>query len=114
MNPRHGIWGIFLLSQIILVRYLLGLGLECNLTTGARTMELKTDYLDNKAVAYSNETEFLVQLGKGKGSYKTRWHFKGSLPLAVWYYNALNVGYGYKKRLLMPSSKKPVLAVKRT
>lgn len=72
-------------------------------------MELKTDYLDNKAIAYCSETVFLVQIGKGKSSYKTKWSFRGNLSQAVKWYNGLNIGYGYKKRLYMPSSKNPVL-----
>ena len=77
-------------------------------------MKLFNSELDGKKIAYSEETMFLVQLGKGKGSYQTKWHFKGSLSQAVSYYNGLNIGNGYKKRLLMPSSPKPVLAVKRS
>jgi hypothetical protein len=77
-------------------------------------VKLFNSELDGKKIAYSDETEFLVQLGKGKGSYKTKWHFKGSLSQAVSYYNAINIGNGYKKRLLMPSSKKPILAVQRS
>jgi hypothetical protein len=77
-------------------------------------MKLFTFALDGKLIGYSEETEFLVQLGKGKGSYKTKWSFKGKLSQAVSYYNGINVGLGYKKRLLMPSSPKPVLAVQRS
>lgn len=67
--------------------------------------------LDGKRIAYTPETTFLVQVGRGsKGSYKTRYSFKGNLAQAVFYYNCINVGYGYKKRLMMPSSNKPVLA----
>ena len=77
-------------------------------------MKLYVNELNGKKVAYSEDTEFLVQLGKGKGSYKTRYSFKGKLAQAVLYYNGLNVGYGYKKRLLMPSSPKPILAVQRS
>ena len=77
-------------------------------------MKLYENELDGKKVAYSEDTDFLVQIGKGKGSYKTRWSFKGNLAQAVMYYNGLNVGYGYKKRLFMPSSKNPVLAVQRS
>lgn len=76
------------------------------------TIELKTWTLDGKQIAGSSETEFLVQVGKGaKGSYRTRYAFKGNLGQAVMYYNGINIGNGYKKRLLMPScSKRPVLA----
>lgn len=72
---------------------------------------LHQQILDGKRIAYSSETEFLIQSGKGpKGSYKTRVVIKGNLGRAVYYYNALNIGNGYKKRLIMPScTRKPVL-----
>jgi len=74
-------------------------------------MIVKVDNLDGKKIAYCDQTEFLVQVGKGsKGSYKTRYSFVGNLRQAVFYYNCINIGNGYKKRLLMPSSKNPVLA----
>lgn len=67
--------------------------------------------LDGKRIAYHKNTVFLVQVGKGpKGSYKTSYKFTGNLAKAVMYYNAINIGNGYKKRLLMPSSSRnPVL-----
>ena len=73
-------------------------------------VEIITAELDGKPVAFSTETEFLVQVGRGAGAYKTRYSIKGSLGQAVWYYKCINIGNGYKKRLLMPSSPKPVLA----
>jgi hypothetical protein len=75
-------------------------------------MELKTSILNGKRIAYSTETDFLVQVGKGsKGAYQTRYSFKGNLYQAVMYYNGINIGNGYKKRLYMPScSNSPVLA----
>lgn len=68
--------------------------------------------LDGKQIEYSNMTEFLVQMGRyAKGSYKTKYRFTGNLEQAVMYYKGINIGNGYKKRLLMPScSKNPVLA----
>jgi hypothetical protein len=74
-------------------------------------IKLFTSELNGKKIAYSSETEFLVQVGRySKGSYHTKYSFKGNLAQAVMYYNGINIGYGYKKRLLMPSSKKPILA----
>lgn len=67
--------------------------------------------LDGKRIAYTAETVFQVQVGRGsKGGYKTSYTFKGDLAKAVFYYNCINIGNGYKKRLVMPSSNKPVLA----
>lgn len=73
---------------------------------------IQTATLDGKKIAYTNQTEFLVQIGRySKGSYKTKYRFEGNLEQAVMYYRAINVGRGYKKRLLMSScSKNPVLA----
>ena len=76
--------------------------------------KLLTATLDGKMIAYSSETEFVVQVSKSKNSksgYETRYTIKGNLAQAVMYYSGINVGYGYRKRLLMPScSKNPVLA----
>lgn len=67
--------------------------------------------LNGKKIAYSDNTEFLVQVGKGsKGSYRTRYRFVGNLGQAVLYYNGININGGYKKRLFAPSFNKPVLA----
>jgi len=41
---------------------------------------------------------------------KTKYRFVGNLVSAVLYFNGINIGNGYKKRLMMPSAKKPVLA----
>lgn len=62
---------------------------------------LHTATLDGKRIAYSSETEFLVQVGRGKGAYATRYSFKGDIGKAVFHYRCINIGNGYKKRLLM-------------
>lgn len=72
-----------------------------------------TAILDGKSIAYSESTEFLVEIGKGKGKYSIRYRFVGNLSQAVFYYNAINIGNGYKKRLRAPDltgGKGPVLA----
>lgn len=74
-------------------------------------IQIRENVLDGRKIAYTNQTEFLVQIGKGKGGYSTRWRFVGNLAQAVLWFNGLNVHSGYKKRLLMPScEKRPVLA----
>ncbi len=74
-------------------------------------IQLKYAELDGKKIAYSSETEFLIQVGRGKkGSYTTRFTVKGNLRQAVLLYNGINTGMGYKKRLLVPSFNKPLLA----
>lgn len=73
-------------------------------------IELKTVTLDGKKLAYTSETLFLVQVGKNRGAYRTKYTFKGNIHQAVAYYRGLNVAYGYKKRLYVPSFNKPTLA----
>lgn len=66
--------------------------------------------LDGKQIAYSSVTEFFVQIGRGdKSGYKTKYKIVGNLPQAMFYYNGINIGNGYKKRLLCPSMNKSVL-----
>lgn len=66
----------------------------------------------NRRIAYTNKTQFLVEVGKGnKGSYKVRFNVIGDLGRAVMLYNGINVGNGYKKRLRAPSFNKPILAI---
>ena len=77
-------------------------------------MEIKIITIDDRKVAYTSETLFLVQLGKNRGAYRTKWTFKGDPFEAAKYYRGLNVGLGYKKRLLMPNAKRPVLAKQTT
>lgn len=79
--------------------------------TTANPIKLFNTVLDGKNIAYSSETVFLVQVGKGpKGAYKNKYSFKGNLAQAVMYYNGINIGNGYKKRLFCPNFNKPVLA----
>jgi hypothetical protein len=75
-------------------------------------MSIKVSSLNGKSIAYTEETEFLVQVGRySKGAYKTRYNIKGNLTQAVLLYNCINIGKGYKKRLHMPAcSKNPILA----
>lgn len=64
-------------------------------------MELIKHVLDDRTVYYTPEANFLVQVGSGSSSYQVRYVFTGDLAAAVTYYNAINVGRGFKKRLLM-------------
>jgi hypothetical protein len=69
------------------------------------------DVHNGRRIAYHDSTQFLVQVGKGKGAYRTRDTIIGNLTQAVLYYNSINIGNKYKKRLLMPSSSRnPILA----
>ena len=64
-------------------------------------MKLLYGILNGEHIAYHDQTEFLVQVGKGKSAYKTKYRFAGKLSMAVLHYNGINIGNGYKKRLLM-------------
>jgi hypothetical protein len=66
--------------------------------------------LDGRKIAVMGHEKFLVQVGRGpKGSYKTQYTFD-NLPQAVKYYACINIGRGYKKRLVCFEFGKPVLA----
>jgi hypothetical protein len=71
---------------------------------------MKTATIDGKRIAYTDDTTFLVQVGKGNRAYVTKYQFKGELGRALLHYNAINIGNGYKKRLVMPDAMRPVLA----
>lgn len=77
----------------------------------AQPVRLKTATLDGKAIAYADTTTFLVQVGRYvKGAYRTRYSITGNLAQACFYYRGINIGRGYKKRLVMVGANKPVLA----
>ena len=69
------------------------------------------EYLINgKAVAIHKDSIIRVQIGKNKSSYRDKYTFKGhEMPQAIIYYNGINIGNGYKKRLYVDSFNKPVL-----
>ena len=68
----------------------------------------KTATIDGKHIAYTDNTIFLVEVGKGsKGAYKIRYKFVGDLRQAASYYTSINIGNGYKKRLRMANSVNP-------
>jgi hypothetical protein len=72
---------------------------------------LKADSLNGKTIVYNSATVFMVQVGRGsKGSYKTNYRFVGNLRQAFMYYDAINIGRGYKKRLIGVGLNNSVLA----
>ena len=73
-------------------------------------ISIKTGTLDGKHIGYHSGTEFMIQLGKNRSAYHTVRVIVGDLGRAVMHYNALNIGYGYKKRLIVPAFNKPILA----
>ena len=55
----------------------------------------------NKEYVYDENTKFLVQVGKGsKGSYSTKCCVT-NFRQAKMHFDCINIGYGYKKRLVM-------------
>jgi len=66
------------------------------------TIQLLESELNGKKIAYHSETQFLIQVGKGsKGSYTTKYEIAGDVNKAVFWYVGINIGNGYKKRLVM-------------
>ena len=67
-----------------------------------KTIALRESMLNGLKIGYHSETEFTVQTGRyAKGSYTTRYTISGDMSKAVFYYNCINIGNGYKKRLVM-------------
>ena len=67
--------------------------------------------LDGKKIIFHCDALVEVQIGKGKSSYKTKYTFEPhNFPSAVFHYNGINIGNGYKKRLVCWSLNKPILA----
>ena len=75
-----------------------------------RDDNVRTATLDGKRIIYGGKTVFEVQVGRGHGQYETRYSFEGELARALFYYKAVNIGNGYKKRLIMVGAQRPVLA----
>ena len=73
-------------------------------------MEIKTVELDGARIAYTSETIFKIQVGRGRSAYKTKYAIVGNIHKAVGVYRCINIGNGYKKRLYVESFNKPVLA----
>jgi hypothetical protein len=72
---------------------------------------LHTATVNGQSIGYSSETAFLVQVGKNSSAYRTRSTFKGNFAQVWTCFAAINVGNGYKKRILMPScNRNPVIA----
>jgi hypothetical protein len=76
-------------------------------------METKTAIIDGKKIEYTDLTEFLVQVGfQSKGEYRIRHRTKGNPTQACLLYQGINIGNGYKKRLVMSSHKGETILAK--
>jgi hypothetical protein len=67
--------------------------------------------LDGKRIAYDDSTIFLIQsrLKTSHKGYTTKAKVIGSLQIAVFKYNSLNISERYRKRLYVESFNNPVL-----
>jgi len=67
--------------------------------------------LNGKEIEYTELTEFKIQIGKGKESYKDSRIFYGNPTSVFLHYNGINAHGGFKKRLVMqhPGEKQVVL-----
>jgi len=65
--------------------------------------------IDGKLIGFHNKTKFLVQLSKGRSSYKTKHQFTGNVYKALAKYEGMGLIDGTKKRLVMVGSNRPVL-----
>ena len=70
---------------------------------------MRTCELNGNKFVYGDETVFLVQVGKDKGKYNTKYKFIGNFVHAVLWFNGINIGNGYKKRLIMQSCSKDTI-----
>lgn len=68
-----------------------------------------TATLNGKLISYTKDTVFIIQVGRGKSAYKTRYSITGNLGQAMMYFNGINIGNGYKKRIFIPAFNKPVI-----
>ena len=60
---------------------------------------MKTVNIDGKDYTYSEGDTWSVEVGRWeKGSYRGRYSLE-TPQKAMWYFNAINIGRGYKKRL---------------
>lgn len=74
------------------------------------SIEIFERELNGKKISFTSENVFEVQVGKGKSKYHTKYKFKGDLNRAILHYRAINIGLGYKKRLVCWELNPPILA----
>ena len=75
-------------------------------------VEIKTIQLNDRMLTYPSSAFFRVQVGRGGGGYSTKYSFMGNPSRAMLYYNAINVGNMYKKRLVMDFNGRKEVLVK--
>lgn len=72
---------------------------------------MKTINIDGKDYTYNTSDVWKVEVGKGeKGAYHSRYTLD-TPHQAMWYFNCINIGRGFKKRLsLVQNGKKVTVA----
>jgi hypothetical protein len=73
------------------------------MSDNTESIKLLTASAEGRLIGYTNRTHFLVQVGRGRGAYKTKHEIIGDFEKAYALYSAINVSDGYKKRLMMPA-----------
>lgn len=69
---------------------------------------MQTINIDGKEWIYGADDFWLVEVGKGpKGGYQARYSLETPYR-GMWYYNCINIGNGYKKRLSLVTGGKKV------
>lgn len=69
-------------------------------------MKVKSFKLFGEEYYFTDETRFVVQIGRGHHKYKTKYIIVGEPQVALRAFQALNVHSGYKKRLFVAISHK--------
>ena len=66
---------------------------------------------NGKKISFHKTSTIQIQIGRGKGIYKIRHTFEAKdFGRAVMTYNGINIGNGFKKRLVSWGLNKPLLA----
>jgi len=65
-------------------------------------------YWNNKKIIYNKDSQFIIQIGKGKRDYQTIQIIIGDIKKAIEVYNSLEPTI--RKRLMFPNSVTPTLA----
>lgn len=61
---------------------------------------MNTVNIDGKDYTFNDDARWLVEVGKGSGSYRTKYALT-TPNQAMFYFNAINIGRGFKKRLTL-------------
>jgi hypothetical protein len=64
-------------------------------------LPLSSITINNKSYQVTSATKYQVQVGKDKSHYENVYVFIGQPWQACGYYRGINIGKGYKKRLLV-------------